>query len=600
MDKWPNKITIAQITDLHEPYGATNVARFVYEVNLLRPDMVITTGDNVDVETISSAWGYLQDSMNRLEIPSYFVPGNHDYAGSHSSLYQKYGGSLNYTIVIGNFVIIALDSGEEGYLQMDQIRYAESVLKLYPNKVKILAFHHPPLSRDVGTHQTIDNGGIVTSDWTKISELTDLMHLNWLTMNSSGKYTPIPEMIQLIRIIQENDVRLILNGHVHSDVIHILNGRHWFVTSAAIGGGVTPPMRQGYRMVTVNDNGTVTLDPIGKARLTDPPNNIPIGKIKYWFEGRNDGSKKIVVGVIQNDHDFPLDAQLEYVVNASVPLSEYKWSGTSAKKVDSLSINGVYILRASFSVPSQTVIYATVSAEDDLVKPEANIRLPDTYSKGDQIPIRLEVSDTGSGVKSVEVNYAFEQDSRWWPLEVPFTVNVDKDNNVLEYPTEVYDLKIESRGYELNIKVDVIDYFGNRNTISRTVKAIPPPKNKFTITINSEPNGVQASLNGTVITIPYTSSLDEGNYNITLHESVKIAGKSYTFKSWSDGSTSRSRIINLNTDKTYTLDYSLVTEGTSPPPTQNQPSGGIPLPIEFAIIGLILGSALVYIKRWRT
>ena len=59
LDGVPDSITICQISDIHQPYGWLNFTQFIYEQNLLDPDMILASGDIVDVETIRAAWSNL-------------------------------------------------------------------------------------------------------------------------------------------------------------------------------------------------------------------------------------------------------------------------------------------------------------------------------------------------------------------------------------------------------------------------------------------------------------------------------------------------------------------------------------------------------------
>ncbi|MFW6109318.1 MAG: metallophosphoesterase [archaeon] len=79
MTEWPENLTISQISDIHQPYGGKNFTQYIYEQNLLNPDMIFVTGDIVDVETIRSAWENVQGTMRYSTVPIYFQPGNHDY-----------------------------------------------------------------------------------------------------------------------------------------------------------------------------------------------------------------------------------------------------------------------------------------------------------------------------------------------------------------------------------------------------------------------------------------------------------------------------------------------------------------------------------------
>jgi len=64
-----------------------------------------------------------------------------------------------------------------------------------------------------------------------------------------------------------------------------------------------------------------------------------------------------------------------------------------------------------------------------------------------------------------------------------------------------------------------------------------------------------------------------------------LGGKSYEFKKWSDGSTSTSRTISL------TEDLSLIAEYEEKP---EEGGGGIPLPTEYALIGLLAGVLMLF------
>ena len=204
LDEWPETLRVAQISDIHLPYGADIFATFVYEANLVDADMIVATGDIVDVETIASSWSYLQEMTSRLGIPFYVLSGNHDYAGAHSELFQEYGGLRNYTVVIGDFPFIALDSNGGGYIVQEQLDWAESVLASHPDKVKFVAFHHSLLSSEFEDDGGAVKGGELEGDWTDIEALREVMYFTWRDNIGLAE--------ELLRIIQTYDVKLAMSG----------------------------------------------------------------------------------------------------------------------------------------------------------------------------------------------------------------------------------------------------------------------------------------------------------------------------------------------------------------------------------------------------
>ncbi|MBM3291083.1 hypothetical protein FJY84_00205 [Candidatus Bathyarchaeota archaeon] len=598
MKEWPSSLTIGQITDLHLPYGADNVATFIYEANLLNPDLFFTTGDNVDVETISSAWGYLQSIFKQSLIPSFLIPGNHDYAGGGSSYYLQYGGNKNYSLVIGDFLFIAMDTMqgipplyEGSYLSIEQINWAAEVLDAYPNKTKILLFHHPPLSRESETHTTSDSGGNLTGDWTKINELQPLMHLFWLKQ-VGGKYVVRNETTEFIKMVQEKDVRLILNGHIHSDVVHVLNGKHWFVTTVTIGGGAVPGMLHGYRIITIDNKGNVHFDLMEQDKLYDPPNAIPKGNIKYFYPTLNDYSTTAVTEIVENNLNTTIkNAKLEFLVSSSKQLNDYKWYPSTPTNVETESTASGYRVVAYVDVPSKSKIVYTFAAETDSSKPTITVQSPTEYTLGDDVKIVAEVSDSGWGIK--EVNIKYNTTSLKKEIPASFTLLVNKDQYILSYPKQTYNFTIPKVTNEkVTLNIEVTDNNGNKEAYSKTISAQAPVITKYALEIQSQPvSGLTVTVNGTSKTTPTSVSLESGTYTIVAPSKITSSGKEYNFKNWSTGETTPQINLHLKTNQILIVTYEPVEQPT-------QPSGGIPLPTNFALIGLITGIIVIlYYKK---
>jgi predicted MPP superfamily phosphohydrolase len=248
MDEWPDSITISHISDLHEQHGRDPIAQYINEVNLIDPDLIIATGDIVQTETVAAGWDYLHAQMELIDVPSYLLPGNHDHAGGSSRIYQRYAGPLNYSVALGDFLIVTLDSHIEGQDWVNQFQWVESELQKNADKIKILAWHHPLIGFEIEDITGEPAGYNITGSWETIEQWEDIVYYGW----QRGPEIKETAYRDLIRLIQVYDVRLILSGHTHFDIIHILNNRHYFINAGPVGGGLPPGQYHGSRLVTIS------------------------------------------------------------------------------------------------------------------------------------------------------------------------------------------------------------------------------------------------------------------------------------------------------------------------------------------------------------
>jgi len=577
MEEWPEELTISHSSDIHLPYGADVWARYGYEMNLIEPDAVIVTGDIVDVETIASAWRYYHDTLGKISSPTFILPGNHDYT-SQAEFYRKYGGRLNYTVVIGDFVFVAMNSHSGGYIDMDELEWADAQLKKHPDKVKIIGFHHSIFSSEYEDDKGAVKGGRISGSWKDMTAFEDVIYdITWANKPEEAK--------RLVRLVEENDVRLILAGHVHRDIIYILNDKHYFVTTCPIGGGLPSGFHHGYRLINIDRDGNVEFSKITQDRIFDPPNSIPNGMIEYYYKTPNDGSRGAVSAIIENNLDMTLDdVEIEFVVSGTSEIEDYKWYPQEPENMEVYSSDGVHSFTGYFDVPSKSEISITLSAVQDSTNPSLELHVPSDYDPGEPINAILEVEDSGWGVRDVKAGYSTDG-STWSELDIPQEVNVDKDDYQLVYTSGYYELALPEgiESNEVTLKAEAWDFSDNHVSIEKTVSNVPPVSN-YTLSIDTQPAGVEISINSETANTPYSSVLEEGNYTISVPESTTLEGKEYEFSSWSDEETGRERVAQLDEDTSLTANYELVEE---------EPSGGIPIPIEYVLVGLVLSIAVL-------
>lgn len=156
-------LLIGHFTDLHITVPANkfkntdstaNVNKIIQQLNNLtrKPDIVILTGDLVH-EGIKEEYIVLVDLLDKLKMPYYVIPGNHDErnnfrnAFSHHSYLPQQGEFLHYEVDNYPLKLIGLDSlipsKPEGQLCQQRLAWLDTKLQSSA-KPTLLFMHHPP------------------------------------------------------------------------------------------------------------------------------------------------------------------------------------------------------------------------------------------------------------------------------------------------------------------------------------------------------------------------------------------------------------------------------------------------------------------------
>ncbi len=209
---------IAQVTDTHirkngqKAYGRVDTYRALREtvdhLNGLtpRPDAVVVSGDLVDGGS-AEEYATARPLLDRLQMPYYAVPGNHDERENFRRAFADKGylpatGFLNYVIEDFPVRLVGLDSvvpGQpHGDLCPERLDWLAQCLAADRQKPTLVFLHHPPF-------------------------LTGINHMDAM-MCQNGE--------SLGAIIQEHpQVQMLLCGHIHR-IIHTT----WHGIAACIGG----------------------------------------------------------------------------------------------------------------------------------------------------------------------------------------------------------------------------------------------------------------------------------------------------------------------------------------------------------------------------
>lgn len=397
-------ITIMHITDIHlgaSDEGIPNTPKNTKYVMLsatlaeqMGVDLAFITGDVVDVGSDIESLRYAYMEYNQFTIPTFIIPGNHDWAQvpDKQAFLSKYFGlyinSQRYWYrVVGPFLLIGLDSEGSGYLSKAQLDFLDKVLSEHPDKIAIIAFHHPIFSGPGEYSGPIDSWiGSVYSSWREHED----------------------SLRRFIEIVRSHDnVKLVLAGHIHRDADAILDGRIYFITTTTADHGT--PTYWGFKLVRVCSNGTVNVIlPPGKKDLFSGRTSFNAMYIDSYEHANSD-----LTTVVWDLHASRLaevdlsNAVVLFYLNGSYPAGSYKLYGNTSlvHKVEYYKYGNLHVFKAYVSVPTEGRAVLVMSNKEDSTPPSVSIALvtPRTPTPGSIVLVYVKAEDEGWGVREVDL-----------------------------------------------------------------------------------------------------------------------------------------------------------------------------------------------------
>ena len=192
-------LIIAQVTDIHlfrdgnqKLLGLPTIKSFQAVIERLQtlqpqPDLLLLTGDLSQDGTLES-YEQVQNLLSPLDMPTYWLPGNHDRLSTMQQVLNRAPVSLQKAFEKGGWHFLLINSSVpgyvHGYLSLETLDWLNFRLKLVGNQPTLVALHHPPFT--------------VNSDWLDTSIL----------QNSE----------QLFAVLDRHpQVKLVLFGHIHQE-----------------------------------------------------------------------------------------------------------------------------------------------------------------------------------------------------------------------------------------------------------------------------------------------------------------------------------------------------------------------------------------------
>ena len=513
LKSWPHALKILVTGDTKTPAGRPYWFEMVEEANLVHPDLFIFDGDEVDRPTMSSAWKYFMEGWLSLNIPSYAVIGNHEFSQANvAHIWDQIMGYRNYTVTIGKFLIIGLNSGFTGWIPMDQLKWAENVLKHNPDKVKIMVWHHPLFGYKIRDDKIAVIKVNSTNDFDKLFK-EGYIYGSWSDHEAEAKY--------LFTMILKYGVHLVFTAHTHTDINNmvIYNGsKYYFITMSGVPYDVRAGDKRGFRLFYIYDNGTFTANtltyPPG-APLNQYPNSIWIdsgegvipyilGYLDYYYTPANDGAHHAVSFKAINHLNMTFhNIFIQFKLPKDTPINKYKitpqpknYTIIEGSKYYFVRINGVDLK------PNSEVTYTIYSTQDKDKPKIADVELTNpTGSKW--FKVVATATDNGWGVKDISLTY--NKGNGWEPVKIVDINTWDSNHNGAASYT--FWIKGLTNGAKVNITVtDFAGHTTSKLYIYSSSKGLVPATATQTTTSSPSPTTTYTTTSTTTSSTTTTTS----------------------------------------------------------------------------------------------
>lgn len=134
-------------------------SRAIEQINLLQPEFVLSVGDliegySTDRDKVLDQWKEFQSFTSRLQMPFFYVPGNHDVTNKdQEKIWEEKFGRRYYHFVYKGVLFLILNSDdppESGSLSEEQVKWAKQVLADNSDaRWTVVAFHKPIWTVDI-------------------------------------------------------------------------------------------------------------------------------------------------------------------------------------------------------------------------------------------------------------------------------------------------------------------------------------------------------------------------------------------------------------------------------------------------------------------
>jgi hypothetical protein len=149
----PDDFQFAIVADRTGEHRPGVFAEAVEKLNLLNPQFVMSIGDFIegkseDEAELNHQWGEFDGLTTKLNMPFFYVPGNHDIGNEvMAKIWQQRRGSSYYHFIYRDVLFLCVNTEDTGHSHItdEQFEYFRGVIKANDNVRWTLVFLHKPL-----------------------------------------------------------------------------------------------------------------------------------------------------------------------------------------------------------------------------------------------------------------------------------------------------------------------------------------------------------------------------------------------------------------------------------------------------------------------
>ncbi len=509
---YPKKLVLMHITDTH--FGVINptgrsASSYVLAAAIIANSMpnltaVIATGDIADTASVDQ-YQEARTILGMLTKPIFIAPGNHDHVTGEKN-FVDYIGPLRWVRILGSYLIVAIDSGYEGYISSEQAQWVYNVLTKSNASFDIVLVHHPLFSYVYGETPH----SFKVSDWKQMLEILEsrkpgsdypYIYTSWLENKEA--------LSKLVQALYDSHTGLVLAGHIHLDsyaeVTRSDGSKIYFVVTTALGGPIRTGDYHGFRILIVNPDGTVDVYGLGKP--WDRRASYSIEGVEAYL---TESSNAVVVSITISDPKIA--SMLPHLV-LSVPIpstmTNYSVYAPGAEKV------------WKRCGPSFCAVYAL----EPKVEVNKTYRIA-VFTKPDREPPRIEISEAPSAVEvgePITISYRVSDDS--WGIEKSYVVIEYGGKKIVATPARygnIYRLTLPPLSQPTTVKMTIyaIDASGKTSEKSLTIRVVAPattsPVTSVTRTVTTIASTTTIRTTTTVSVPPVTISVSIPSITVSI------------------------------------------------------------------------------------